>query len=389
MKLTTRTAEIIIIGGGVMGASLAYHLSKRGCTDVTVLEKGKAIGEGSTGKATGGFRTQFSTEVNIKLSILSRDKLKTFQEEVGIDSGYSPNGYLFIIHNQETFNKIKSIRTLQNNCGLNDVFDLSINEVQKLQPFINLQGAFGGVYCPSDGFINPINILQGYTNKAKELGVKFIYKCDCEKFEVLNNRIVTVSTSSGVFFAETFVNAAGAWASIIAEKAGIKLNVTPLKRQVAVLQEIDLLPSKLPMTIFLEDGFHFRVRNRQLLLLNPTLPETIDPFDTKVEPNWLKKTHEISKKRIPILKHTSIDIENSWAGLYEMSPDEHAIIGKSELENFYFMNGSSGHGIMHAPALGQLLAEEILDGKAHSLDISALRPSRFKEGKLNLNLHLL
>ncbi len=389
MKLTTQTAEVIIIGGGIMGASLAYHLAKRGCSDVLVLEKSESFGTGSTGKATGGFRTQFSTEINIQLSLLSLEKLKLFHSEIGIDSGYSPQGYLFLIEDEEKLNKIRAVRQFQIQCGLNDVVELSVSEIHKLQPFIDLNNIIGGVFCGSDGFINPMNILQGYTKKAKELGARFLQKCDCQSFEVLNNKIVTVSTSLGVFFAESFVNACGPWAADISKKAGLDLQVAPLKRQVAVLQEIDLLPSTLPMTIFLSDGFHFRVRNRQLLLLRSTIPETSNLFDTTVESNWLKTTHEIAKKRIPNLKHSTIDIMASWAGLYEMSPDNHAILGKSKLDNFYYINGSSGHGAMHSPALGQLLSEEILDGKASTINIHPLRPSRFDEGEPNLDLHLL
>jgi sarcosine oxidase subunit beta len=186
------------------------------------------------------------------------------------------------------------------------------------------------------------------------------------------------------------VNAAGVWAALVAQDAGLNLPVEPLRRQVAVTHPFDLLPEDMPMTIFAEDGFHLRVRDDRVLLLWPDQPDLSDPFDQSVEDAWLESVVDKARARVPCLARASIDRERCWAGLYEMSPDGHALLGRAPgIDNFYLVNGSSGHGVMHAPALGHLLAEIIVDGSARTLDVHALRPSRFVESEPNLAPTLL
>jgi sarcosine oxidase subunit beta len=183
---------------------------------------------------------------------------------------------------------------------------------------------------------------------------------------------------------DAVVNAAGAWAARLAEHAGVSLPVVPLRRQVAATVCCSVLPPGMPMTIFAGDGFHFRVRDGRVLLLWPTPGVPGRPFDISVDPEWVAAITRMAHKRVPILRDVPVDIDSSWAGLYEMSPDKHAILGRAPgCDNLYLVNGSSGHGVMHAPALGALLAELISDGAFSSLDASALRPSRFQEGRLN------
>jgi sarcosine oxidase subunit beta len=202
--------------------------------------------------------------------------------------------------------------------------------------------------------------------------------------------ISAVRTRDGEVAAGAVVNAAGPWAGVVAGKAGIGLPVEPLRRQVAITHPFDALPEEMPMTVFVEDGFHLRVRDGRVMLLLPDEPEVADPFDQSVEEAWVGSVLETARERVPCLEEASIDRERCWAGLYEMSPDGHALLGKvEEMDNFYVANGSSGHGVMHAPALGQLLAEIILDGAASTLDVSALRPSRFAEDQPNLAPKLL
>ncbi|HJQ32558.1 MAG TPA: FAD-binding oxidoreductase [Pyrinomonadaceae bacterium] len=385
-----RTAEVVIIGGGVVGASVAYHLAARGCRDVVVLERGARPGEGSTGRATGGFRAQFGTEVNIRLSLLSREKLINFREETGVDPGFKQYGYLFLARAENELAALVNAQSLQHECGLKEARAVSVEEIADLNPALHLEEIKGGVYCPTDGFIRPLEILRGYTEAATRLGVRFLYGATLESARRKGTRVENLSTTADKISAGAYVNAAGAWAGEVAKKAGVEIPVTPLRRQVAITHPFDQLPEEMPMTIYAGDGFHLRVRDGRVLLLWPDDPRAADPFDTNVQDTWLNEVVAKARARVPVLRHAEIDREGCWAGLYEMSPDKHALLGRAEgTDNLYLANGSSGHGVMHAPALGQLLAEQILDGAAHTLDTHALRPSRFAENQPNTGPALL
>ena len=379
-------AEVVIVGGGVIGASVAYHLAARGCRDVLVVERGARPGEGSTGRATGGFRAQFSTPVNIRLSLLSRGKLLRFGEEMGIDPGFEQRGYLFLARRAVELEALHVAQVLQHATGLAEARRVGHEEVGSLNPAVDATAHLGGVFCPTDGFIRPLQILRGYTEAATRLGVKFEYGTSVEGLR-MNARggVEAVLTKGGEIAAGLVVNAAGAWAGTLARMAGVELPVTPLRRQVAVTRPCELLPAEMPMTIFVEDGFHLRVRDGSVLLLWPDEPRVMDAFDTRVEDEWVEGVVRRAHERVPCLKAAEIDRGGCWAGLYEMSPDRHAILGAAPgVGNFYLANGSSGHGVMHAPALGQLLSEIILDGAAVTIDVRVLRPERFAEGEPNI-----
>ncbi|MET0624563.1 MAG: FAD-dependent oxidoreductase [Pyrinomonadaceae bacterium] len=387
-----RTAETVIVGGGVVGASVAYHLAARGVRDVLVLERGARPGEGSTGRATGGFRAQFGTEVNVRLSLLSREKLLRFEDETGVDPGFRQRGYLFIATNEDELQALVSAQSVQHACGLPEARAVTAEEVARLNPALSSEGIAGGVYCPADGFVRPLEIMRGYAEAAARLGARFEYGVAVEGFEAeARGRVGTLRTSDGEVSAGVVVNAAGAWAAEVGRLAGVEIPVTPLRRQVAVTRPTTLLPEEMPMSIYAGDGFHLRVRDGRVLLLWPDEPRGgSDPFGASVDEEWLAAVVSKAHARVPCLGAAEIDRAACWAGLYEMSPDRHALLGRAPgLENFYLANGSSGHGVMHAPALGQLLAEQILDGDAHTLDVHALRPARFAEGEPNAGPSLL
>ena len=377
-----RTANVVVIGAGVVGASVAYHLAALGCDDILVIDRAERLGEGSTGKATGGFRCQFATEINIKLSLLAREKLIRFEEELGVDSGYRPYGYLFLAQSDRELAALRSAHAVQKRCGLAEVREVTPDEIHALNLSLTTEGILGGSYCPTDGFIRPMNLLTGYLEAAKRKGVQCEFGVECIGCELTGGKITQLHTSRGNIAVNRVVNAAGAWAGGIARLLRSEIPVFPLRRQVAVVREEGRLPEDMPMTIFLGDGFHLRVRDGKVLLLKPT--DVPPSFDTVVEEAWISEVEELAHRRVETLADITVDRSLCWAGLYEMTPDKHAVLGAlEECENLYCVNGSSGHGVMHAPALGQLLSEIIVHGSARTLDIHPLRPSRFREGMQN------
>jgi sarcosine oxidase subunit beta len=366
--------SVVIVGAGVIGTSIAYHLAARGVRDVVVLDRGDAPGAGSTPRATGGFRAQFATAADIALSLLSREKLIRFEDEIGVDSGYRPYGYLFIARGEQAMAQLRIANELQHACGLPEARVIDAEEVRRINPAVVDDAIAGGTFCPTDGFIRAMKILGGYFAAAQRLGVRFEFGVTVRGMRIESDRIAALETSRGDVYADVFINAAGAWAGTL----GVDIPVAPLRRQVAATIETDVLPDTMPMTVWADDGFHFRVRDRRVLLLWPDSPPS--SFDATFDPSWLPRVLEFTNARVPCLRDVPIDPDACWAGLYEMSPDHHAILGRAALANLYLANGCSGHGVMHAPAIGQILSELILDGRS-SIDIHALRPSRFAEGE--------
>jgi sarcosine oxidase subunit beta len=376
--------DVVIVGGGVIGASVAWHLAARGCTRVLVLDAAPGPGQGSTGKATGGFRVQFGSEPNVRLSLLAREKLLRFEDEVGVDPGYRPCGYLFLTEREETLAALLEAQAMQRSLGVADARRVTVDEALGINPAIAAEGLVGGVYCPTDGFIRPLQMLAGYTDAARRMGVRFEYGAAVRGMRVERGRIVAVRTDAGEVAAGAVVNAAGAWAGKVAAMAGADIPVCPLRRQVALSEPFAGLPECMPLTIFVEAEFHLRVRDGRVLMLWSDQPNTADPFDTTFDDAWLPQVAARADRWIPSLREARVDRAGCVAGLYEMSPDRHVLLGPAPgVENLLLANGSSGYGVMHSPALGQLVAEMILDGSARSMDVHPLRSSRFAEGQPN------
>lgn len=374
-------ADVVILGAGVIGASIAWHLASLGVRDVVLLERASAPGQGSTGRATGGFRAQYGTAINVRLSLLAREKLRRFSAELLVDPGYRPCGYLWLAGTEQTLARLRDAQVIQRACGLNEARLLGPGEIAALNPHVRLTGIVGAAYCPTDGFIRPLEILRGYLEGAQRLGARLLTSARVLGFRKEGARIVAVETAQGSIETGCVVNAAGPWAREVALLAGLDLPIAPLRRQVAITEPTEALPPDLPMTLWADDGFHLRARDGRVLLLRPTPGDPLDPFKTELDTSFLNEIEQLKEERVPSLKGVALDPALSWAGLYEMSPDKHALLGTlPECPNLFLCNGSSGHGVMHAPALGQLLAEQIVFGSTRSLDGSTLRPSRFAEG---------
>jgi sarcosine oxidase, subunit beta len=376
-----RMADVVIVGAGVVGASIAWHLAQLGVRDVLLLD-GAEPGQGSTGRATGGFRAQHATEIDVRLSLLSREKLLRFRDEVGADPGYEPRGYLFVAPGEAELRRLREAIAVQRAVGLSESrwFEGDA-EIVRLNPYVRAPGAAGGAFCPIDGYIRPMDILRGYLDGARLLGVAVRSGARVEALRVEQGRVVSLRAGGEDVSAGIVVDAAGPWAAEVAALADVTVPVAPLRRQVAVTMPTDALPREMPMTIFLDDSFHLRARDGRVLLLRPTPGNPRDPFDTSVEDGWIEEIARMAARRVPALARVPIDRPRCWAGLYEMTPDGHAILGFADaVPNLLLACGNSGHGVMHAPALGQLAAELIVHGAPRSLDVAALRPSRFDEG---------
>jgi sarcosine oxidase subunit beta len=379
-----RRAAVAVIGGGVMGASVAYHLAARGQRDVLILDRAQGAGLGSTGRATGGFRAQYGTAINVQLSLLARARLQAFRDETGVDPGYVQAGYLWLAVSESERRALDAGRRVQHEAGLHEAVAVTPEDIGRLNPAIELRDVVGGAFCPSDGFIRPLQILEGYLAAAARLGVRTEWEATVTGFrQAEDGRIHEVETSAGPVSVDAAVNAAGPWAAAVADLAGAPIPVTPLRRQIVPTVPCDLLPPRMPMTIWAGDGFHLRVRDGRVLLLWPTPGQPGRPFDVTVDPAWIEAVTAMAHARVPQLRSVAIDHGAAWAGLYEMSPDKHAMLGASpQCPNLYCINGSSGHGVMHSPALGHLLAEIICDGSATTLDVRCLQPDRFERGAL-------
>jgi sarcosine oxidase subunit beta len=375
-----------------MGASVAHHLAARGCRNVLVLERYGRPGEGSTSRATGGFRLQFGSLMHVRLSALSREKLLRFRDETGVDPGYRPRGYLFMVRDEAQLRALRGVLQVQRGAGVEDAYEVGHDEIRRIVPWAHTDDVIGGTFGPSDGFIRPLEIVRGYLETAQRAGVRVEYEAgwvECLVSDVDGGRRITgVRAGDREIAAPCVVNAAGPWAGAFAARAGADVPVRPLKRNTGITHPFPKLSDDTPMTICHWDGVHIRVRDGRVLLLWPTDPplqKSPSPFDTTFDPEWLDELLPLAHAYFPILREAQVDRAHCWAGLYEMSPDRHAILGAAPgVEGLYLINGSSGHGVMHSPALGQLLAEIILDRQATSLDVTPLRPSRFLEGRPNL-----
>jgi len=377
-----QTAEVVVIGGGIVGSSIAYHLTEAGCKDVLVIERESAQGKGSTGKSMGGVRAQFSTPVNIQMSLYSIPFYASFDERLGHPAGYRPQGYLFCATQENHLAYLRTNYDKQVTMGLKDVRLISASEVRSLYPQLRSDDIVGGSFCSTDGFVDPYSAMIGFMTWAADHGAK-LWK-NTQVIGILRDGqgIVGVETSRGPVATRKVVNAAGAWAASVAKMVEVDLPVEPLRRMLVPTEPFDQFPHSAPMIIDMSTGFHFRPEGLGFLLAWND-PEETTGYKLDFEPAFIEKILTRAANRVPIFENLAVNPKRAWAGLYEMTPDHHPILGDAPgVPGFFLANGFSGHGVMHAPATGKILSDLILTGKTGLVDASLLNLSRFAEDRM-------
>ena len=372
------TAPVVIVGGGVMGTSTAYHLALRGCQNVLLLEREPFLGTQATGRCAGGVRYQFSTEINVRLSQLSLPMLDRFEDELGQPIGRRRVGYLFLLTSEGSVANFREIVAMQRRLGVNTEW-LTPDDIAARVPPLNLEGVLAGTNNAEDGLADPNSVVQGYASGARRLGAKLVTDVAVTDIQIEGGRIKGVVTNQGPVVTPMVVNATGPWAGEVGKMAGVDIPIVPLRRQIAVTGPIPELPPDFPFVIDFDQSLYFHPEGEGLLTGMSNLNEKVG-FDQSVDSEWELVHFEAAMERLPLLEQAGV--ANRWAGLYEVSPDAHPILGRiPQVQGLYCIAGFSGHGFMHGPICGLLLAEEILDGAAHTLDISSLYIDRFEQGE--------
>lgn len=373
-----RTADVVIVGGGVMGTSTAYHLALKGCRNVLLLERQSFFGMEATGKCAGGIRYQFGTEINVRLSLLSLPMLDRFEEELGQPINVRHCGYLFLLTDERDVAVFRRNVEMQHRLGVRTEW-LEPEQVAEMVPLLNLEDVLAATFNPDDGLADPAGVVQGYVSGARRLGAKLLTDVEVTGIRVEGGRVRGVVTPYGEVDTPVVVNAAGPWAAQVGRMAGVDIPISPVRRQIVVTGPIAELPPDFPFVIDFARSLYFH-REGPGILTGMSNPNEPPGFDQSVDREWELVHLEAAVKRLPVLERAGL--ASRWAGLYENSPDAHPILGRvPEVEGFFCIGGFSGHGFQHGPACGLLLAEEILDGKAHTLDISGLDLARFREGR--------
>lgn len=373
-------AEVVIIGAGIVGASVAYHLAIRGATDTVILEAAESEITGSSARSLAGVRHQFSDAVNVRLSLYSAARIRNFTEEIGGHAGFHQVGYLLLHSDREQWERAQRDVALQHSLGAR-VEVLPPDRAGAFVPLTRTADLLGATFGPDDGYCDPHGIASGYLARAREMGVSLRRATPATGMRVAGERVMAVETPDGVIHCDVVVNAAGCWAGEVGALAGLDIPVKPYRRCVYMTEPFAGIPGDIPLTIDVASGFYMRKEQDSIVFGLSNLAEP-PGFNLDVDWDWLEPTTLAGFYRFPVLEGARLIDRRCWAGLYEITPDHMPILGRHPtIPNYVDASGFSGHGVMHSPATGLLIAEEILDGKATTIDIDGLRVSRFESGR--------
>ncbi len=371
-------ADAVVIGGGIIGVAVAFYLARQKYGQIVVVEKEPFLGAGSTCKAAGGIRAQFSNAVNIQMSMLSEQCFVRFKEEVGYEALYDQVGYLFLMTSDEEVKEFTAHHALQRSLGLNAVL-LKPEDIPQYAPHVRLDDVKLGTFCKDDGLGDPNEFLSGYEHAIRDMGVEIAMETAVTGFAMNGRKTMGVKTSKGDIACPLVINAAGAWAGEVGKLAGADVKVLPYRRQIVTTGELDFIKPYFPMVVDVASGLYCHKESKGMLL--GWADKNVKPsFDVSIDPDYTDAILERALDRIPQLE--TAEIANKWAGLYETTPDHRAIIGwEPSVEGMFLVTGFSGHGFMHAPAAG-IVTAEMVAGKKPSIDISSLSPERFGQGAM-------
>ena len=374
------TADVVVVGGGVVGASTAYHLAAAGVEHVVLLERADSVATGSTGACAGGFRHQFSSRINIELSLASVPMILGFTEEHRLPLDVVQDGYLFLVRDEHDWADFRAGAELQRSLGV-DTQLLTPDEAMGVAPGIAIDDVVGASFCADDGIADPAGLTQGYATLARRSGADVRLGVEVVEIQTKGAAVSGIRTEGGSISAPVVVNAAGPWAGALAATAGIHLPLEPIPRMVVTTGWFPGAPARRTLVIDAATSYYFHKEGDGVLTGMGGRDIEQPSFSTDVDHRFIEEELLPTAVRVfPPIEHAGL--VSMWAGLYEMTPDRHPIIGGSPVEGFLLANGFSGHGFQHAPVVGKLLTELIVDGRARTVDISSLGLDRFDRGDL-------
>ncbi len=374
-----QTSDVVVVGGGVVGVSAAYHLAAAGAGRVLLLEREDALGTGSTGRCAGGFRHQFSSRINVELSLASVPMIVGFTETHGLPLDVVQDGYLFLLRTEDEIAAFRAAGDLQRSLGV-DARELAPVDAAELVPGLDVDGILAATFCPDDGIADPAGLTQGYATVARRAGAELRLGVTVTGVTTDHDRVTGVATSAGQIGTPVVVNAAGPWAGVLAASAGVTLPLEPIPRNVVTTGAFPGVPERRTLVIDAGTSCYFH-REGEGVLMGMGDQDERPSFETVVDERFVAE-HLLPTAVSVFPPLVEAGIASSWCGLYEMTPDRHPIVGPAPVEGLWLANGFSGHGFQHAPVVGKILGELIVDGAARTVDVTELGLERFDGRRL-------
>ena len=380
-----KEADAVIIGGGIIGVSVAFYLAREKYGKIVLLEKETLLGTGATCKAAGGIRAQFSDKTNIEMSMLSEEIFARFKDETGHDALFDQVGYMFLLEEDDAVARFKEAYDLQRSLGL-DVVLLKPDEIPQYAPHVSLDGIQLATFCQADGLGDPAEFLSGYEKAARELGVEIAIETEATGIVVESGRTKGVKTNQGDIATPMIIDCAGPLSKFVGKMAGVDVRVEPVRRQIVTTGPLSFIRPEFPMVVDVKSGLYCHKESKGMLL-GWADPNVKPSTDISIDPDYTDTILEKALDRIPQLEEA--EIANQWAGLYEVTPDHRSMIGPNpELEGLFHATGFSGHGFMHAPAAG-IVTAQTLTGKKPQVDTTTLSPKRFVTGDVIVETNVI